>query len=159
MTCVQVYHNGRADVKNTLSDRHERDMSRRAPEPRFPQSRGILEPLRIPNVGAAYCQSTGTSDLPLRAVARLLQSVPGPLFRRGQGTAILARREVVGGLCFERRGTNIYHNAGGMKVYSGLGIWMFECLGPLQAWSTILCPVLTTTPSSESATTVRATQD
>src|SRR5258706_11204500 len=118
MTCVQVYHNGRADVKNTLSDRHERDMSRRAPEPRFPQSRGILEPLRIPNVGAAYCQSTGTSDLPLRAVARLLQSVPGPLFRRGQGTAVLARRVVVCGLCFEGRETNIDNSNDGMEDYS-----------------------------------------
>ena len=72
--------------------------------------------------------------------------------------AILARREVVGGLCFEGRGTNIYHNAGGMKVYSGSGIQMFECLDPLQAWSTIVCPVLTTTQSSESATVVRTTK-
>lgn len=158
MTYEQEYRNGRAEVKITISERRERDVSHRAPEPRFPQSRGILEPLRIPNVGVAHCQSTGTSDLPLRAVAHWLQSVPGPLFRHGQGKAILARREVVGDLRFERRGTNIYHSAGGMKVYSGLGIWMFECLGPLQAWSTILCLVLTTTQSSESATIVRATQ-
>ena len=157
MTCEQGYRNGRAEVNNTISDRHERGVSRRAPEPRFPQSRGTLEPLQIPNVGAAHCQSTGTSDLPLQAVAHLLQSVPGPLFRRGQGTAILARKEVVGGLCFERRGINTYHSVGGMKVYSGLGILTFEFLGPLRAWSTISCPVLTTTQSGGSGTTVRDT--
>ena len=156
MTCVQVYHNDRAEEKNTRSDRLERGVNCCAPELRFPQSRGILEPLRIPIVGTADCQSIGTNGLPLRTVARLSQSVPGPLFRHGQDTAILARREEVGGLCFERRGTNKYHSAGGMKVCSGLGIWMFECLDPLQAWSTIACPVLTTSQSSESATTVRA---
>ena len=91
-------------------------MNRRAPELRFPQSRGILDLPWISIVGGtAYRQSTGTSGLSLRAVVRPLQSVPGPLFRSGQGTAILARREGVGNLCFDRRGTN---SAGVMKVYA-----------------------------------------
>jgi hypothetical protein len=71
--------------------------------------------------------------------------------------AILARREEDDDLCIERRRTSRCRSGEVMKEYGGLGIWMFECLDPLRAWSRIAREALTTFQSNESAITFRVT--